>query len=95
MQSKPNVGTSFFEVRGVNLSKLIEKAGEVSILKIDIEGYEVELLPTILSSGCLKFVKNVFVETHDKKWPDLHEKTSLMKSLCSQANHTNFFWNWP
>ena len=93
---KPNVGGLVETVPALDLASLIHEFGHVTILKMDIEGYEVDLLPWLASDGCLKLIENIFVETHENKWPSLVEATQQMRQKCELAvGQSRIFWNWP
>jgi FkbM family methyltransferase len=93
---KPNVGMEYIEVANINPLDLFENLTNIRAIKIDIEGYEVELLPYLLESGKLAQVESIFVELHDRKWPSLSEHTRLMiKMFEDNSNHGKIFWNWP
>lgn len=93
---KPNVGNKFIEVPNLDPLSLLRKFERIRLLKIDIEGYEVELLPFLLRSGELAKVESVFVELHDMKWPSLSLESRLMiKEFEENQNHGKVFWNWP
>lgn len=46
----------------------------MAVLKIYIEGFEVDLVPDLIREGVLENMNTVFVETHDHKWPELSER---------------------
>jgi FkbM family methyltransferase len=96
MDSKPNVANDFIVSEAVNFSEFLTKFPRIRILKIDIEGYEVELVPHLIRMRALKNVEHVFVETHEKKWPDLTKITTDMKQLVSESSYKDQFrWDWP
>ncbi|MBG6147635.1 FkbM family methyltransferase [Labrenzia sp. EL_142] len=69
---------------------------EVGILKIDIEGAEVELLEALFADPSLfRRVRYVFAETHEKKIPNQKAK---VKNLRKKAKETwkplvNLYWH--
>jgi len=95
--SKPNVSGTGLSVPSRDLSAFLGELGQVDFLKIDIEGYEVELVPHLIESLDWGLVGFVAVETHDKeKWSDLREPTSKMKERVEKAGLAEkFSWNWP
>jgi len=96
MDSKPNVAKEFIVSEAVNLSEFLTRFRRIRILKIDIEGYEVELVPHLIKMKALKYVDHVFVETNEKKWPDLVKITADMKQLVSESSYKDQFrWDWP
>jgi hypothetical protein len=96
MDSKPNVAKDFIVSEAVNLSEFLTRFRRIRILKLDIEGYEVELVPHLIEMKALKYVDYVFVETHENKWPDLVKITADMKQLVSESPYKDQFrWDWP
>ncbi len=99
LESKPNVSSEFTEVTSIDLSRVVtESSLDVEILKIDIEGYEVELLPHLISTGAIDKIRKVFVETHEKKWPDLELATRRLIKLADAVEArgaTEFHFDWP
>lgn len=96
LADKPNVGVASQMVPTIDLVQLLRSLGSVAVLKVDIEGYEVELLPWLTDQGALSQVSHVFVETHERKWPNLVRPTLEMKAKCEdERGECQFHWNWP
>ena len=87
MGDKPNVDPgSCVRVKNVNLIDFIRREDlEVDFLKMDIEGYEVELVPSMIRSGVFDRIKKCFIERHDAKFPELGEKTKAMIELIKES----------
>jgi FkbM family methyltransferase len=96
MESKPNVVREFIVSEVVNFAKFLSSFSRIRILKIDIEGYEVELIPHLINLKAFNNVEHIFVETHEKKWPELAKKTTEMKRLVSESSYNEQIrWDWP
>lgn len=97
LQKKPNVSDACVEVDGQDFAAFLKAIGPVDFLKIDVEGFEVELVPHLISSHALEKVSFIAVETHDKeKWQGLTEATRAMKEKVASAGlEHKFSWNWP
>ncbi len=67
---------------------------EISILKIDIEGAECELLEKIINTKLYKKIKHIYVETHDHKIPELKSKTDTIRKLIKQNGIKNINLDW-
>lgn len=76
----------------INLIDKIEKfQGEISILKLDIEGSEVPILQSLLDSGLHQKVKFIFVETHERfshkiAWQTAQLRARIKKGQLSHIN---------
>lgn len=96
LSDKPNVSAEAVSVQMIDLARHLKELDRVAILKIDIEGYEVELLPHLLDNGALDRVDQIFIETHEKKWPALREKTEHMIQLLQEsASAGRVRYDWP
>jgi FkbM family methyltransferase len=94
--NKPNVSRVSYEVEVQDFASYLNGFEAIKIIKIDIEGYEVELVPHLIASSSLENVEYVFVETHEKKWPEISSKTEEMKNLVRDSKYSHLFhWDWP
>lgn len=72
--------TDRFRVEVVDICRFLRALDRrVSILKIDIEGAEVELLETLLASPERDLVDVIFVETHEAQIPSLRARTHALR----------------
>lgn len=96
VSDKNNVNEeTYVEVEMIDLSKFIKLFNKkIKVLKIDIEGAEVELLNDLLDSGVIKDIPYVFVETHEKKIPTLRESTDKLRERIKKENYNNINLNW-
>ncbi len=96
VDDKVNVNTENYEkVEIVDLSKYIKSLDKpVKVLKIDIEGAEINLLNDLLDKGILRNIPYVFVETHEKKIPSLRKPTEMLKQRISKEGYSNINLNW-
>jgi FkbM family methyltransferase len=80
LASKSNVDNdSFVDVETIELSAFVAKLGHVSLMKMDIEGFEIEVLNDMLDKGTLSLIDQTFVELHDRKNPSLVVPTKQLK----------------
>lgn len=56
---------------------------DVAILKMDVEGAEVEILEELFSKGLIRRFRDVFVETHELQFPALLERTWHLRAKAS------------
>jgi FkbM family methyltransferase len=96
LKQKVNIDhNNFVNVKTIDLARYIhELNAPVRVLKVDIEGYEVNLMPYLLETGCLSKVSYVLVETHEKKNPFLRAPTENMKELFRIKGFDRIDWDW-
>lgn len=97
MRSKPNINKNeTIMVKAFDLRKIIQNY-KIHILKIDIEGYEVELIPWLIKKRVIERVNFIFLELHNKsKWTSISEKTNTMLSIIKNSKYeSKFFFDWP
>ena len=66
----------------------------VQILKIDIEGAEVEVLNRIIDAGIYTDIGYIFCETHEKKISELWEPVELLRKKIAAEKITNIYLDW-
>jgi len=88
LSDKPNVDETNYEiVETIDFARFLKSLNaRVSLIKIDIEGFEIELINHLLDSGCLERIDKIFVETHEKKWPSMRVPTLLLKNRVREMN---------
>jgi FkbM family methyltransferase len=94
---KPNVSRQcYINVKEIDLSQYINSLGlEIDLMKIDIEGYEIELINHLIDSGCINKIKKIIVETHEKKFPDLKGPTDKLRERVVQLGlQRKFDFDW-
>jgi len=94
--SKPNVSKENIEiVEELQFSEFLNNFENIDLIKIDIEGYEVDLLNQLLDEGSLKNVKKIFVETHYHKWLELKKPTlELIKRVNESGLNEKINFDW-
>ncbi|MFT4129080.1 FkbM family methyltransferase [Labrys sp. (in: a-proteobacteria)] len=79
----------------VDLVQYIQSLEEkVRILKLDIEGYEVEVLESIIDSGIYKNIDLIIVETHERFSKVLEQKTDDLRRRISELGIRNINLDW-
>lgn len=66
----------------------------VALLKMDIEGAEVNILHRILDLGLQDRIGHAFVELHDAKIPELRPETERLRERVHASGLTTFNLNW-
>jgi len=96
IKDKGNVNEhDYIDVEMVDLCAFLKfLKREVKVLKIDIEGAEVELLNDLMDEGLLRKIPYIFVETHEEKAPSLYDTTKKLKQRIKDENYSNINLNW-
>lgn len=71
-------------VPSITLDQLVEKVAvdEIDILKLDLEGAELDVLETTLE-GTLRRARQITVEFHDWQWPEMTPRVEVViQRLC-------------
>ena len=98
LSNKPNISTEIYEeVKQINFAKFLKSLKiKVELIKIDIEGYEIELINHLLDQNSLENVKKIYLETHEQKIKELIEPTKkLKKRIKSEGFEEKFCFDWP
>lgn len=66
-------------VRSVTLATLVQQVGPVSLLKVDIEGAELDMFAQA-EADVLQAIDQITVEFHDFWYPELSERTEAAKT---------------
>jgi FkbM family methyltransferase len=83
------------KIQQTRLSTFIRALGRrVAILKIDIEGGEFALLRDLVNEGCLRSIDAVFVETHERKTPQLKPQADEIRQLLQDQRYDNVNLDW-
>lgn len=84
-----------FEVEVIDLVDFLRNVGEpVSVLKMDIEGAEVECIESILDSGIHKSIGQILVETHEEIFTDLVDRTRALRERIEHEKIMNIDLSW-
>jgi hypothetical protein len=67
---------------------------DIALIKMDIEGAEVELLETLLEAPVLDRIHAIFVETHERKLPDLAPRMARLKARYGELARPRVNWDW-
>lgn len=97
LKEKPNVSHEIFEkIQEIDFAEFLKSLNtRIELIKIDIKGYEIELLNHLLDTCSLDNVGKVYVETHERKFTDLSVPTETLKArVISEGYQDKFFWQW-
>ena len=83
------------DVDVVDLSRFLDELGsEVEVLKIDIEGAEIEAVNRLLDTGSYRQAKQILVETHERKIPELREPTEALRKRIEAMGIDHICLDW-
>ena len=97
LSDKPNVSRDqFYDIQEIDFSEFLQSLDSpVELIKIDIEGYEIELINHLLDNKALNNVGKIYLETHERKFKSLLEPTEKMKKrIVSEGLQEKFFFDW-
>lgn len=96
MPNKNNIDTNHsVEIETIDLDHFISNLGKaVDILKLDVEGAEVDILKKIIKNETYKMIKLILVETHEKKIVGFQKEVDELKSLIEKHKIKNIKLNW-
>jgi FkbM family methyltransferase len=95
---KPNVSKDkFLNIEEINFAEYLTGLNKkVELIKVDIEGYEIELINDLIDKSALDNVGMVYLETHEVTFSDLEEPTELLKKrIKNKGLESKFFYDWP
>ena len=95
--NKNNVGEkNAIEVRQIDFIRYLEDIGEeIGILKIDIEGAEVDLLEALFDrSDILSRINYIFAETHEGRIPGHKPRVRVLRARAFRMErpYVNLYW---
>lgn len=83
------------EVETIDINSYILKLDKrVNILKMDVEGAEINILKKIIQNQTYKKIDLILVETHQNKIPGHKEKVADLKVKIRDLGITNIKLNW-
>jgi len=84
-----------FQIESVDIRRFLrELPGDVEIMKIDIEGAEVDVLEALLVAPELSLVRKMFVETHEPQMPELRERLKAIRNEVRNLKQPEVFLDW-
>ena len=86
------------EVRAISLlgflRHLIEKHGRITILKMDIEGAEVEILEQLIATDIFNHINLTLVETHRWLFPNMRDRYAALYDFADKNPDRNLYLQW-
>jgi FkbM family methyltransferase len=96
VNAKKNVDSgSFTEIEVIDLLTFIRHLNKkVDLVKVDIEGAEIEILKKIIAEDAHTLFKIMFVETHETKIPGQGDELIAIKLQMKEKGVNNIKLNW-
>lgn len=96
LASKRNVRKNRYEmVEGIPFADFIEKLdGTIRLLKMDIEGAEVDILNQLLDRGLHERIDQAFIEVHDRQIKALAGPTEKLRQRLKALGVEHFRLDW-
>ncbi len=96
VSTKQNVDVAKQQViQVVDLSEFIKALGKrVTLIKLDVEGAEIEILKKIIATGTYKLFDAMYVETHETKIPGHKDELISIRALLRHHKISNIHLNW-
>jgi FkbM family methyltransferase len=97
LRNKPNVSSMIFEeVNEIDFAEFIHSLKtNIELIKIDIEGFEVQLLHHLLDKRTIDKINIIYVETHERKFKDLVAPTEELKArIIAEGVQHKFYFDW-
>ena len=96
VKEKDNVGENYIEVGVVDIAEWLNDFDNVRFVKIDVEGFEVEIINHLIDTSAVNKIDYIFVETHEKRIISLSSEIFKLKQKIKNLGiEEKFFWNWP
>jgi len=97
LSNKINVSVDNFElVNEIDFAEFLKSLDEpVELIKMDIEGYEIQLLNHLLDEDAISNINHFYIETHERKFVDLATPTEMLKTRIKEEGYEEkFFFDW-
>jgi FkbM family methyltransferase len=92
-KNKKNVSDDFVEVECVNIIQILNDS-YFDLIKMDVEGQEIEILNKILDNSLSNRFGSIFVEMHDKKMIHLKQKSAQLRNRIKEGRLYNIYLDW-
>lgn len=97
LTSKPNIDVdNAVEVGTVSFIEFLDSLPNeyVTVIKLDIEGMEVDVVEALMESGWHSFVGEIFIERHDHKILELREPMARLLANVANMGVRNIHFDW-
>lgn len=67
---------------------------DIALIKMDIEGAEVDLMEALLAAPVAARIGEIYVETHERGLPHLAARTAALRAATAGATAPRVNWDW-
>ena len=91
---KNNISSDYVDIYCRDIVDIIKRFKHISLLKLDVEGAETQILKRLIETGYWKCVDKAYVETHEQKMNNEYkEQLSKIKKTVKELNwKVNYDW---
>ena len=91
LKKKKNVNENDYEiVEAIDIVEFVKSLDiNIDLIKIDIEGAEIEVINHIIDSGIITKINKILCEVHDKKYKFLKSDTDKLREKIKKLNLSN------
>jgi FkbM family methyltransferase len=82
----------YFDADTVDLDAFLREVGPVALLKMDVEGAEIEILERLLETGRIREIGTLLVEMHDARIPPLAERGARLRQRLEGLGNVRLDW---
>ncbi len=83
------------EVQTIDIVEFIRQLNcDVALMKLDVEGVECPIINRLIDTRLVHRVKQLLVETHDHKIPELRAETDALRKRINGLQLQNIFLDW-
>ncbi len=94
-REKEQAGDHSIEIETVSLAGFIKSIEHpIAVLKMDIEGAEIEVLNALLDADLASRIGQAFVELHDRKIASLAGPTARLRERLASMDASHFHLDW-
>jgi len=77
----PDYAVKMEQIKCIDIDAFVRQLGKrVRLMKVDIEGAEIEVLNRLMDTGAIELIDHVIVETHEEQMPHLGAATEALRA---------------
>ena len=85
----PDYAVKLEQINCIDIDAFVRQLGKrVRLMKVDIEGAEIEVLNRLMDTGAIDLIDHVIVETHEEQMPHLVVPTQALRARIASLGLT-------